>query len=160
MIPLSDEIEMLRLYLDMERLRFTDAFDYNITFNNSIQPEMIYIPPLLLQPFCENAIWHGLMHKKEKGCLNILFSMQLAVLSCTIEDNGIGRVKAAQMNTGSVKQKSVGLKITSERLALFNEGKKTETFVRTEDLMDESGNALGTRVILTIKNKDLVQAII
>jgi tetratricopeptide (TPR) repeat protein len=160
MIPLSDEIEMLRLYLDMERLRFTDAFDYNITFNNSIQPEMIYIPPLLLQPFCENAIWHGLMHKKEKGCLNILFSMQLAVLSCTIEDDGIGRVKAAQMNTGSVKQKSVGLKITSERLALFNEGKKAETFVRTEDLMDESGNALGTRVILTIKNKDLVQAII
>ncbi|MFI5132765.1 MAG: histidine kinase, partial [Chitinophagales bacterium] len=59
LIPLSDEIEMLRLYLDMERLRFSDSFDYNIIYANTIEPETIYIPPMLLQPFCENAIWHG-----------------------------------------------------------------------------------------------------
>src|SRR5262249_12876180 len=68
---LNDEIEMLRLYLDMERLRFNETFDYNIIYENTIEPEIIYIPPMLLQPFCENAIWHGLMPKEGDRKLEI-----------------------------------------------------------------------------------------
>ena len=70
-ISLEDELEMLRLYLDMERLRFKDSFDYSITFTNSIDASNVFIPPLLLQPFVENAIWHGLMHKQGQGHIEI-----------------------------------------------------------------------------------------
>ncbi|HLF45049.1 MAG TPA: histidine kinase, partial [Chitinophagaceae bacterium] len=90
LIPLSVEIEMLRLYLDMERLRFSESFDYNINYANTIEPETIYIPPMLLQPFCENAIWHGLMHKNEQGKLELMMSIQDNQLQCIITDNGIG----------------------------------------------------------------------
>ncbi len=74
LITLEDELEMLRLYLDLERLRFKDAFDYSITTTNIVDAGAIFIPPLLLQPFCENAVWHGLMHKDTKGHLNIIIS--------------------------------------------------------------------------------------
>jgi tetratricopeptide (TPR) repeat protein len=124
LIPLSDEIEMLRLYLDMERLRFSESFNYNIIYENTIEPETIYIPPMLLQPFCENAIWHGLMHKEGQGKLEVMMSIQNEELQCIIADNGIGREKAAELKSKTgTKQKSFGLKITTERLALFNKEK-------------------------------------
>lgn len=158
LIPLSDEVEMLRLYLDMERLRFSDSFDYNIIYANTIEPETIYIPPMLLQPFCENAIWHGLMHKEGQGKLEVMMSIQDNQLQCIITDNGIGREKAAELKTKSgAKQKSFGLKITTERLALFNDEKSVHTFYNTEDVADEDGNIAGTKVILNIKFKDAVQ---
>jgi len=161
MILLSDEIEMLRLYLDMERLRFTDSFDYNIMFTNSIEPETIYVPPLLFQPFCENAIWHGLMHKEGRGQLDISLSMQENMLHCIITDNGIGRAKAAELNSRSIeKQKSYGIKITTERLALFNGEKAVQTFYKTEDVIDEEGNIAGTKIILNIKYKDSVHELV
>jgi hypothetical protein len=72
LITLEDELEMLRLYLDLERLRFKDAFDYSITTKNIVDAGAIFIPPLLLQPFCENAVWHGLMHKETKGKMKII----------------------------------------------------------------------------------------
>ncbi len=154
-IPLSDEIEMLRLYLDMERLRFSETFDYNIIYENTIEPETIYIPPMLLQPFCENAIWHGLMHKNEQGKLEVIMSLKDNQLQCVITDNGIGREKAAELQTKSgAKQKSFGLKITTERLALFNNEKTINTFYNTEDVLDDEGNVIGTKVTLTIKFKN------
>lgn len=155
LIPLSDEIEMLRLYLDMERLRFSESFSYNIIYENTIEPETIYIPPMLLQPFCENAIWHGLMHKEGSGKLDIVMSIQNGELQCIIADNGIGREKATELKTKSgVKQKSFGLKITTERLALFNNEKTVDSFYRTEDIVDEKGSVAGTKVILNIKFKN------
>ena len=72
-IPLEDEMDMLRLYLDMEKLRFKDAFHYELYYANGVDPACLFIPPLLLQPFVENAIWHGLMHKKENGLVTISF---------------------------------------------------------------------------------------
>src|SRR6187401_3181418 len=129
LIPLSDEIEMLRLYLDMERLRFSESFKYNIVYENTIEPETIYIPPMLLQPFCENAIWHGLMHKEGQGKLDIVMSMEKDQLKCVITDNGIGKAKAAELKSRSgEKEKSFGLKITTERLSLFNNEKAVRTF--------------------------------
>lgn len=161
MIPLSDEIEMLRLYLDMERLRFSNSFDYNIVFSNAIEPETIYIPPMILQPFCENAIWHGLMHKDGQGRLDIVMSMQSEVLKCTITDNGIGRAKAAELKSKSgEKQKSFGLKITTERLALFNNEKTIRTFYNSEDVVDGEGNILGTEVTLHIKYKNDIHELV
>ena len=158
LIPLSDEIETLRLYLDMERLRFSESFTYNIIYENTIEPETIYIPPMLLQPFCENAIWHGLMHKEGPGKLDIVMSTQNGELQCIIADNGIGREKAAALKTKTgTRQKSFGLKITTDRLALFNNEKAVHSFYRTEDLLDEGGTITGTKVILNIKFKNTAE---
>ena len=118
-IPLEDEIEMLGLYLDMEKLRFKDAFSYSLRCDEDTDPAGIFIPPLLLQPFVENAIWHGLMHKKENGMLNIYFRKENNILYCTVKDNGVGRtVAAAAKSKSSQSHKSMGIKITRERLAL------------------------------------------
>src|SRR4029079_5651788 len=117
LIALDDELEMLGIYLEMERLRFKDSFDYSITFLNAIDSDNVFIPPLLLQPFCENAIWHGLMHKEGKGRLEVELSTKEQMLHCIITDNGVGREKAAALKSKTAeKEKSLGLKITTERL--------------------------------------------
>ncbi len=152
LIPLDDELEMLRLYLEMERMRFKYSFDYNISFKNEIDPENIFIPPLLLQPFAENAIWHGLLNKEDQGHLTVLLGKENNILSCMIEDNGVGRAKAAELKSKSVERnKSLGLQITKERLALLNKDSNETTFFEVEDLYDDKGFANGTRVILKIK---------
>jgi sensor histidine kinase YesM len=157
-IALEDEIEMLRLYLEMERLRFKNAFDYGITFMNEIDSGNVFIPPLLLQPFCENAIWHGLMHKNGPGRLDIELGMNENILHCIITDNGVGREKAAEMKSKTAeKEKSMGLKITTERLALFNREKGVHTFYEIEDIKDEYGNAAGTKVVIKISFKEPVK---
>ncbi len=151
-ITLDDELEMLRLYLDMERMRFKYSFDYNIIFKNEIDPENIFIPPLLLQPFAENAIWHGLMNKEGPGYLTVSLSKENNILNCIIEDNGVGRIKAAELKSKSAEnKKSLGLQITKERLALLNKDSNETAFFEMEDLYDSRGNANGTRVILKIR---------
>ena len=158
-INLDDELEMLRLYLEMERLRFQYSFDYNISFKNEIDAECILIPPLLFQPFAENAIWHGLMHKQGEGHLEIALSLEKKILTCTITDNGIGRNKAAMIKSKSAeKQKSMGLQITTERLALLNQDLNEQAFFNIEDITNEEGNAAGTRVILKMHYRNLVDA--
>jgi tetratricopeptide (TPR) repeat protein len=160
-ISLEDELEMLRLYLDMEKLRFKDSFDYSITFVNSIDDGNVFVPPLLLQPFAENAIWHGLMHKEGPGKLEIELRIDEKVLTCAISDNGIGRKKAAALKSKSAeKQKSLGLQITKERLALLNEEFSGETFLDIEDLFDEDARASGTRVILKMNYKNLTEVVL
>lgn len=157
LIVLEDEVEMLRLYVEMEQLRFKHAFDYSITYTNDIEPANILIPPLLLQPFCENAIWHGLMHKESHGHLKIEFSMHGAVLHCTIADDGIGRAKAGELQSrSSEKMKSFGLKLTADRLALFNEDRSVQTSYKIDDVIDDAGNIAGTVVTLEIRYKEFV----
>jgi tetratricopeptide (TPR) repeat protein len=162
LIPLEDELEMLRLYLDLERLRFKDAFDYSITTTNIVDAGAIFIPPLLLQPFCENAVWHGLMHKESKGHLNIIISEVISehekVLHCVIEDDGVGREKATEMKSKSVEsEKSLGLKITTERLALLNQENNFSTFYKIEDILNENNEVAGTRVQLKIRHKESIE---
>ncbi|MBD0285524.1 MAG: histidine kinase [Flavisolibacter sp.] len=157
-IPLEDELEMLRLYLDMERLRFKDAFDYSFIFTNSIDAGNVLVPPLLLQPFAENAIWHGLMHKEGHGHLEIALHIDGKVLTCTITDDGVGRNKAAEIKSKSAEQKkSMGLQITSQRLALLNKDKGDAGLFHVEDIVDKEGNPAGTRVILKVYYKELVE---
>jgi sensor histidine kinase YesM len=160
LITLEDELQMLELYLEMERLRFKNSFDYAITFLNTIDSDNIFIPPLLLQPFCENAIWHGLMHKEGQGKLGIQLSMENNTLNCTIADNGIGREKAEEMKSKSAeKEKSMGLRITEDRLNLLNREKGIHTFYNIEDLRDGDGNSSGTRVHLKISYQKTKEAV-
>ena len=158
LVPLEDELEMLKLYLDMERLRFKNAFDYHITTTNAIENSFVFIPPLLLQPFCENAIWHGLMHKDGPGHLNIELNEDNGILYCIITDDGIGREKAEEFKSKSAeKEKSMGLKITKERLSLLNQGTTGGTFYEIEDVRNEQGDIAGTKVELKIRYKDTVE---
>jgi tetratricopeptide (TPR) repeat protein len=153
-VSLEEELDMLKLYLEMEQLRFKDAFDYHIRYDAAIQPSMIQVPSFILQPFCENAIWHGLLHKDGKGILVIDLAMKDEVMVCTITDNGIGMTKAAAMQTKiAEKQGSFGLTLTTERLALFNDDTKASGSFLIENMKDEHGNVTGTKVVLSIKNK-------
>ncbi len=165
LITLEDELDMLTIYLDMERLRFKNTFDYHIIFTNRVDAGAISIPPLLLQPFCENAIWHGLRHladpqsgRHEQGRLDIALSMDNKVLHCTITDNGIGRQKAAEIRSKSAEEnKSMGLKITTERLALLNQQKENLTSFEIMDFKNEKGEAAGTTVKLKISLTEPVE---
>ena len=161
LIILQDELEMLRIYLDMERLRFKNSFDYFISFKNEIDAENVFVPPLILQPFCENAIWHGLMHKDGHGHLTIDLGMENNIIECVIADDGIGREKAAELKSKSVeREKSLGLQITTQRLALLNQNKNVQTFYTIEDISDESKKILGTKVIVKISHKELREELV
>ncbi|MFI5130188.1 MAG: two-component regulator propeller domain-containing protein [Chitinophagales bacterium] len=156
LITLEDELEMLRLYLDLEKLRFKDSFGYAIRYND-LDLASIYIPPLLLQPFAENAIWHGLMNKEGKGLLDISLESDNGTLSCYITDNGIGRKQAETLKSKSAeKQKSMGMRITAERLALLNKDDE-QTIFYIEDLVDTEGRAAGTKVTLKIRFKGTLE---
>ena len=152
-IPLEDEMDMLKLYLDMERLRFKGVFNYDLFCEEGVDPSSLLIPPLLLQPFVENAIWHGLMHKKENGFVSISFRVENDILHCTVIDNGIGRSAAANAGSKSSQaHKSMGIQITRERLALINGDVNDEKVAfNVEDMTDETGRASGTKVNLSIK---------
>lgn len=157
LISLEDEMEMLRLYLEMEKLRFKDKLSYSFTYSSEVKPHDLLVPPMLLQPFCENAIWHGLMHKDGPGNLAITFRMVNDVLQCTITDDGVGRTRASEMRKDSAAHsKSLGLKLTAERLSLFNEDNLVNTSMAISDVVDDEGRVGGTRVLLNIRCKENV----
>ncbi len=151
-IPLESELEALELYLQMESLRFIDRFVYQIKVDPNVDTLSTEIPPMLLQPYAENAIWHGLMHQKKVGQLWINIQRDNGMLKCTIEDNGIGRNKSKEINQKKkmVGKKSVGMSITADRIHLLNELYETETKVQIYDLKDPHGHPSGTRVEIKI----------
>lgn len=153
-VNLRDEIEALQLYMGMEQLRFRNKFHYSIHLQEDLDPGTIDIPPMLLQPYVENAIWHGLMHKEDKseGKVEVRIGRENGYLQCVIEDNGIGREKAAEIQSRrpSRGRQSVGLKITEDRIAIINKLYNLNTTVRIIDLHAPEGEALGTRVELMI----------
>lgn len=151
-IILSSEIDLLKLYVEMESLRFDNKFDYKIETDEAISTDTVEIPSMLIQPYVENAIWHGLLHKEEKGKLLIRFvkdgEKNIHVL---IEDNGVGREKAAELKSKQVlKKKSYGMQITENRIAIINRIQQINASAVITDLKDEKGNALGTKVDLHI----------
>lgn len=151
-IPLSNELEALRLYIDMEAIRFEKQFSYEINVSGDLQVDAVCLPPLIIQPYVENAIWHGLLHKEEAGHLTISISgNKETMLLCVIEDNGVGREKAKELKSKSAStKKSLGMKLTEDRIALLNKQAKINASVEIEDLLDESGAPKGTRVSLRI----------
>lgn len=121
-VPLSSETQMLKLYLGLEHFRFQDRFDYTFTVDESIDKEEASVPPMLIQPYIENAIWHGLRYKKEKGQLDVSIEQAGAHLIVRIADDGIGRTRSQELKTVNQKrQRSTGLKNTAARLQLINE---------------------------------------
>ncbi len=154
-IILSDEISMLNLYVEMEQLRFEGLFDFELNLASDIEANNIEIPSMLLQPFLENAINHGLVHKKgeEKGKLTVdVFTIEdRQMLKCVIADNGIGRQRAAQIREKSFKSyKSRGMQIVEERQKILNYIEGSEIEIQIIDLKNMDGEAIGTRVEICI----------
>ena len=151
-VSLDNELALLESYIQLEELRFKGKIDYKISVDESIEPESTYLPSMVLQPFVENAIWHGLMHKGDyaKGIISIAVKEKNNRLLCTIEDNGVGREKAKQLREQSIlKTRSMGMKITEDRLKLLNQdGDEPSIFVT--DLKDTLDHPAGTRVEINI----------
>lgn len=150
-ILLREEIETLRLYLELEALRFDDSFEYTVSADGISDPDEIRIPTLLVQPFVENAIWHGLLHSTTgKRQLVVRFSEDRNDnLVCVVEDNGIGR-KAAAEKGGQDVHTSKGLSVAADRIRTFNEQHNRNSSFTIEDLYTEKGEACGTRVTLIL----------
>jgi sensor histidine kinase YesM len=150
-IPLDKELETLQLYIQLESIRFENHFKYEVNIAENTSTGSIMIPPMLLQPFIENAIWHGLMQKRTKGTITVnIRKVNEKFLNISITDDGIGREKAAEIKSKSATHRSHGLKVTSERIEMMNKLHSTGAQVNIIDLKDEQGNALGTRVELII----------
>lgn len=151
-VTVGEDLEALKLYLELEKMRFEEKFDYEISVDESVDIDYDIMPPLLMQPYVENAILHGLNPKAEKGHLSIRLHSENNFLICTITDNGIGRVKASEIRrTMPVKKhKSLGMKITEDRLKILNEINNSQLSVTITDLYHSAGGALGTRVQLFV----------
>lgn len=150
-ISLAKEIETLDLYVLLESARYNNKFKCIYTIAEDVNTNSIMIPPMLLQPFVENAIWHGLMQKEGEGTITIIIKKQdEEFLSISITDDGIGREKAAELKSKSATHNSHGLKVTSERIEMMNKLNSTSAHVNIFDLHDEQGRAIGTRVELII----------
>lgn len=154
-VSLKEEIEMLKLYIELEALRFEDSFIYSISWAEGIDPEDNKVPTLLIQPFVENAIWHGLLHKEGMRELNIHFRTDNNdFLQCVIEDNGIGREAAKQYAKRASQNQHTGKGVSAavERLKIFNEQNQDHSQLEIQDLLIEQDLAAGTRVVITLPN--------
>lgn len=150
-IKLSEELNMLSLYIEMEQLRLDNSFQYNLNVSPDIDIQNIEIPTMLLQPYVENAIHHGLRNKNEDGLLTISLTFENDSLFITIDDNGIGREKANEIKQASVKEHtSMGMKITAERIETLNYIKNTHIETEIIDKKDRNDIATGTSVIIRI----------
>ncbi len=149
-ILLSEEIKMLNDYLELESLRFANSFSYTITVSKNVDSEAIEIPILVIQPFVENAILHGLLNKTAGDkILNINFCRDDHFLVCEIDDNGVGRENSTRKKSIH-KKKSRGLQVTKERLEMFNKLNDETNNITIIDKKNDEGNSLGTKVIIKI----------
>jgi len=149
-ILLSEEIEILHLYLALEKLRFGEQFNYRVILQDTLDKERVYIPSMIIQPFVENAIKHGLLHKHGEKQLTIRFSLEHEVLICSITDNGIGREKAAEIKARAQRtHRSFATEATEKRLALINNTRTKKIKLEIKDL-NQITSSTGTEVIITI----------
>lgn len=150
-ITLKEELEILNLYIELESIRFKDSFSYKIVVDENIETEEIKIPTLLIQPFVENAIWHGLMHKEGERLLKVEFNEEKDFIKCSIADNGIGRQKAAEMKMATGQDKkhtSKGIEVSKERLKTLRTRDGREGTITITDLVDKFNQACGTKVVI------------
>lgn len=151
-VALSDELEALNLYIEMESMRFTNKFSYSIVVDENVSTDTLQVPPLIIQPYVENAIWHGLLHKVSDG--KLLISVKKTnenMLQCIIEDNGVGRNKAMELKSKSANSnKSLGMKLIEERINILNQNTSLNGRIEIIDLYDALGQGAGTKVIITI----------
>jgi tetratricopeptide (TPR) repeat protein len=152
-ISLNKEVESLRLYLDLERLRCNGVFEYHINVADDINDEEVMLPPMIIQPYVENAIWHGLVHKSGKGVLDISITMRSGrTLICMVTDNGIGRKRALEIKAKKGEtHRSMGMKVTEGRIDLIRKiNNSRDANVTITDLEAEDGTPAGTQVAITL----------
>ncbi|QNM85328.1 tetratricopeptide repeat protein [Polaribacter pectinis] len=151
-VSLQEELETVDLYMNIENIRFSNGINYHIHVDETLDLSEIKVPPLVLQPFLENALWHGLSSKK--GDKKIILSVQKLsndFIQIEIEDNGIGRKASAKIKSNKViNKKSIGIELTIERLNNFIKDFKNPFSINFNDLLDTNENSLGTKVILKI----------
>jgi len=150
-IALEKELEVLHLYLELEQLRFDGSFTYEIKIDEAIDDDEIKIPPMIVQPFVENSIWHGLMPRQGERWVHIHFKMKTDdLLLCTVRDNGIGREAAARIKNNTGQHKSKGLSLVYDRLAILRQQYGKAFDVTIHDIKDENDLTIGTEVQLEI----------
>jgi sensor histidine kinase YesM len=143
-VPLSEDLTALELYMQLEALRLANRFTYEIVVSESINAEETLVPPLILQPFVENSIWHGIAPKQGAGRILICVKTESKMIICTVEDDGIGRVKALQNSQQESEPKSMGIKITKSRIDILNKIKNTDAALAVTDL--ENGTRVEVRL--------------
>ena len=149
---LKEELETMDLYMSIENIRFSEEINYKVSIDKELKLQTIKIPPLVLQPFLENALWHGLSSKKgEKKITVFVDKIDKNHLLIIIEDNGIGRENAAKIKSEkSINRKSIGINLTNDRLTNFVKNLKNDYSIFYEDLIDDNKKSAGTQVILKI----------
>ena len=150
-VDLSSELSVLEHYLALEKMQHNDRFDYEITFQKGVQPEMLKVAPMIIQPYVENAIIHGVLPKKGKGKIQIDFAYKGQMLTCTVTDNGVGR-KIPSQSSNQSERTSLGMNITEERLRLM-EGPTGKGEVKIIDLFTPSREAAGTQIQIHLPHK-------
>ena len=156
---LEDELDTMKLYMNIENIRFSNEIDFEIKVDETINTASMKVPTLVLQPFLENAIWHGLSSSKkdDKKVVLHVYRTQDDFVTISITDNGIGRKEADKINRDKLlKRKSVGIAITKARLANFSKGYSNDYSIDINDLHDDNGNPTGTRVIVDIPTRSSV----
>ena len=151
-LPLKQELEMLTLYVELEQLRFERSFEFDLNIDQGINQFEVQVPGMLIQPYVENAIWHGLMNldKNIKGVLSIHISLDNGLLKIVVKDNGVGR-ELSKMFKNETSHQSVGMKLTEQRLTMINTLQDYENAkVEVSDLYDENKKACGTKVEIVI----------
>jgi len=150
-ISLREEINALKLYLDLEKMRFSDSFEYDIKVSWDIDQDAVEFPPMLLQPYVENAVKHGLLHKQGEKNILIRFERKDDLLIVDIDDNGIGRKRSSEINEiKNKKHQSFSTQANEKRLEILNQGRKDKIAVEFIDKFSTDGNAMGILVRLYI----------
>lgn len=151
-VSLKEELEMLSIYLELEKLRSEDKFTYSIECDKSIIQTETYLPTMLIQPFVENAIWHGIMPKTDKGRVEIKISDSGAFVKCCVVDNGIGRLRSKEIKNGSTGKnyKSFATKIIGSRMELLKDLYNKEFGLKYIDLENPDGTPSGTEVVIIV----------
>ncbi|MFC5412786.1 two-component regulator propeller domain-containing protein [Larkinella bovis] len=150
-VTLASECEQLQLYLELEQLRFGHKFDFSIETDPSLDLERVSIPPMIIQPYIENAILHGMAHKKNRGRIQICIKPVNEHLECLVDDDGVGRQKAGEIKKKSAtSHQSVGLKVTEERLQLIHQRSGKEAGVTIIDKVNDDNEPAGTRVVIRV----------
>ena len=154
-ISLYDEIETCKLYLQLEAMRLDSKFSYNVNIDETIDLKSIRIPALIIQPFIENAIWHGIVPKGNVGTVSLDVSKRNGDVEIIVDDNGIGRESSGQnKGASSISHQSKGVNLTQSRLELDNLLQQRKAKLETIDKRDENGKASGTKVIITLPQED------
>ncbi|CEJ69650.1 Sensor histidine kinase YpdA [Chryseobacterium oranimense G311] len=149
-IPFQQELDLLQNYLALEKTRFADKFDYEIEVDESLNMQSLKVPGMLVQPFLENAVWHGLRYRTEKGFLKLSFEKENQYLKITIEDNGIGIEESKKQKTLHQKtREGRGMKNTLERISLLNDLYKKEITCSIKDKENNSGVLVNIKINLT-----------